>query len=150
MKFLSQTQLLHVCYSILNIFFCWLLDVTECRYWIKSCIYYTLLKRRRLLLHVVKTVARTSLPHHRRNPQVSYLTNSQKTCFPAVGICKKPVCWICNVIIIRGTHDLSVTSPCSYKGPTGINTHFSIPSRARQTDEIQTRDENSEIRQWTI
>ena len=66
-------------------------SVMECRYWIHSCISYTLLKHCCLLPHVVRTVARISLPHHGWNPQGFHLANSQKTCFLAVGIFKKPV-----------------------------------------------------------
>ena len=74
-------------------------SVVECRYWIKLCISYTLLKRHCLLPHVVRNAARTSLTRNHGNPRGSCLTNSQKTCFLAVGIFKKHVSQMEYVII---------------------------------------------------
>ena len=66
-------------------------SVTDCCYWIKSCIYYTLVKRRPLLPHVVRTVAGASLPHDCRNSEESNIANYYKIDSAAVGIFKKPV-----------------------------------------------------------
>ena len=84
---------------------CWG-SVTQYRYWIKSCISYILFKHRLCLPHGVRTVARTSLPHHCWNPSQAYLANSQKTCFRAVGIFKKPSSQTHDVINIRGAYGL--------------------------------------------
>ena len=65
--------------------------VTECLYWIKSCISDPIVKCSHLLPHVVSTVARAGLPQHHRNPEGSYTADSQKTCFPAVKIFNIPV-----------------------------------------------------------
>ena len=87
-----------------------------------------------VLPHVVRRVARASLPHYRWNPRGSYLHDSQKTCFPGVRIFKKPVSWIHNIIIVRGTHSLSVTRACSCKALMGINTHLSPASRRAESE----------------
>ena len=113
-------------------------NVTECHYWIKSCISYNLVKHYHILPYIVRTVARTSLPYHCRNPWGSYLANSQNTCFPTVRTFKKPVSWIYDVIIVQGTRSLLVTCPCSYLGPMGINTCLSPLSWS--IDRKQDRD----------
>ena len=89
---------------------------------------------RRLLPHVVSTVARTSLPHHCWNPQGFSLVDCPKTCFPAIGICKKPVSLIHDVIVIRGTSGLQVIRPSLCKDSTGINTRFSALSRSAEAE----------------
>ena len=80
--------------------------VTGSCYCIMLCVSYIVVKICYILPYVARTVVRTSLPHHRQNPQRSYLTNSHKSCFTAICTCKKPVSRMHDVIIAQVTSRL--------------------------------------------
>ena len=125
-------------------------SVTQYYYWIQSCISYTLVQDDHLLSYVVRTMARTSPPHHRGNPRGFYLADSYKNCFSALWTIKKRLSWIHNVIIVPWTRSLWVTCPHSYKGRLGINTLLSTLYKRAEAEDSDMQSYNSRTRSCTI
>ena len=103
--------------------------------------------RCRLLPHIVRTLARTSLLLYCQNTCGYYLDNSQNTCFPGVGIIQKPICGIHNIISIQGTRGLFVPHPYLYNSSTPINTLllplFNRAGSQDRENKIQTSNETT-------